>query len=101
MHTNKPNDSKVRKTMPETWEKDLACAIGCARCGETLSADQDRILSIFDHEPICMSCKKKEEQRPDYPEKAKQMIGDLMAETEIMYGDPGGFAYFHFYPFKC
>ena len=87
--------------MQDTWEKDLACAIGCARCSKSLNPKEDRILSVYDHEPICMSCKKEEEGRPDYQEKSKEMIGALMAETEILYGDPGGFAYFHFYPFKC
>jgi hypothetical protein len=29
------------------------------------------------------------------------MIGACMAETEVMYSDPGGYCYYHFYPFKC
>ena len=87
--------------MQENWEKDLACAIGCARCSKHLAPNDDRILSVYDHQPICMACKKQEEGRPDYPQQSREMIGNLMAETEALYGDPGGFAYFHFYPFKC
>ena len=87
--------------MQDTWEKNLACAIGCARCSKSLKSDDDRILSVYDHEPICMSCKKAEEERSDYQEQSKEMIGSLMAETEALWGDPGGYAYFHFYPFKC
>jgi len=34
-----------------------------------------RILSCYDHEAICMECKKQEEQRPDYEKKSKDMIG--------------------------
>jgi hypothetical protein len=48
-----------------------------------------------------MPCKKKEEEREDYPEISKKMIGSCMADSEILYGDPGAFCYHHFYPFKC
>ena len=48
-----------------------------------------------------MDCKKEEETRPDYDEIYKATIGNLMAETEVMYVDPGGYCYHHFYPFKC
>jgi hypothetical protein len=24
-----------------------------------------------------------------------------MVDTEVMYSDPGGYCYSHFYPFKC
>ena len=29
------------------------------------------------------------------------MIGQCLAETELLYGDPGGYCFHHFYPFTC
>jgi len=48
-----------------------------------------------------MDCKKAEEQKADYAEVSQGMIGECMAETEILYGDIGSYCYHHFYPFKC
>ncbi|MGD2271952.1 MAG: hypothetical protein PVI06_16230 [Desulfobacterales bacterium] len=87
--------------MSQEWEKNLVCAIQCSRCEEKLDAETERILSVYDHAPICLKCKKEEEARPDYEETSKNMIGQCIAETEIRYGDPGGYCYYHFYPFKC
>ena len=87
--------------MREQWEKQLACLIVCPRCAGRLETSDDRILSVYDHEPICMSCKKEEEKRPDYPERSKQMIEQWMSESEINYGDLAGFCYHHFNVFKC
>lgn len=87
--------------MREQWEKDLACLVVCPRCGRRMEAGDERILSVYDHEPICMLCKKEEEQRPDYPERSKQMIEQWMSESEINYGDLAGFCYHHFNAFKC
>ena len=87
--------------MPNTWEEKLSCALACTRCKKRLNPEDHRILSVYDHEAICLSCKKEEEQRLDYEETAKRLIGTCMAETETLYGDPGGYCYFHFYPFKC
>ena len=87
--------------MAKQWEKVLSCAIECTRCSQKLDSNSERILSVYDHQPICIECKKEEESRPDYEAVSKNMIGQCMAETEVMYGDPGGYCYFHFYPFKC
>ena len=87
--------------MKDKWEKDLACSIQCARCERALSGDDQRILSTYDHTPICMPCKKEEESRPDYEAASKDLIGTLMADTEMQYSDPGGYCFHHFYPFKC
>lgn len=87
--------------MKDQWEKDLACAIACSRCDANLAAKDQRILSVFDHQPICLPCKKAEEKQPDYADASQKMIGTFMIETEVMYGDPGGYCYFHFYPFTC
>ncbi len=87
--------------MDDAWEKTLACALRCERCGCSLSGGNERILSVYDHAPICMDCKGKEEQRDDYEKVAKQMIGTCMADAELLYGDAGGYCYHHFYPFKC
>ena len=87
--------------MSDRWEKDLQCAISCARCSTSLRKTDQRILSVYDHHPICMTCKKEEEQRDDYQEVSKNTIGSCMAESETMYSDPGGYCYYHFYPFTC
>jgi hypothetical protein len=87
--------------MKDQWESNLACAIVCPRCEGPLAADEHRILSVFDHQPICMNCKKEEEGKPDYPEVSQNMIGTCMSETEMQYSDPGGYCYYHFYPFSC
>lgn len=87
--------------MPDQWEKELSCAIACNRCNKSLNKDDLRILSVYDHQSICMDCKQEEEKRPDYEEVSRNMIGTCLVDTEIMYGDPGGYCYYHFYPFKC
>ncbi|MFP3981856.1 MAG: hypothetical protein ACLFUY_10700 [Desulfobacterales bacterium] len=87
--------------MTEQWEKELSCAVSCSRCHAHLGAGDRRILSVYDHQPICMACKKQEEKRPDYEETSRQMIGQCMAETEVKWSDPGGYCFYHFYPFKC
>jgi len=87
--------------MTGKWEEKLSCALACSRCDKDLRSGEDRILSVYDHNPICLSCKKDEEKRPDYETISKDMIGNCMAEAELIYGDPGGYCYFNFYPFKC
>ncbi len=87
--------------MVESWENALACATACLRCSKALRAEDPRILSIYDHQPICMACKQAEERRPDYAAVSKQMIAQCMIDTELAYSDPGGFCYHHFYPFTC
>jgi hypothetical protein len=85
----------------DQWEEKLACALVCHRCNTGLAADEKRILSVYDHEPICLVCKQAEEQRQDYASVSRSMIGTCMAETEIMYSDPSGYCFHHFYPFTC
>ena len=84
--------------MKDNWEERLSCATTCSRCNKELDK---RIFSVYDHQPICMECKKEEEARPDYEEVSKGMIGQCMAEIEQFYGDPGGYCFHHFYPFTC
>ena len=45
--------------MKDQWEQELSCAIACHRCYAKLSASDQRILSVFDHQPICLACKRK------------------------------------------
>ncbi len=85
----------------DKWEERLSCALACHLCGAPLGKDDKRILSVYDHEPICMACKKAEEQRPDYEAVSRETIGQCMAETEVLYSDPGGYCLHHFYPFTC
>jgi hypothetical protein len=87
--------------MKDKWEEVLECAIECARCGKPMGYESQRILSVYDHQPICMDCKQQEEKRPDYEEVSRNMIGQCMVDTELQMSDPGGYCYHHFYPFKC
>lgn len=41
----------------------------CERCGKSLAAG--RIMSMMNTQTICMDCKQKETQRPDYAEAVK------------------------------
>ena len=87
--------------MKDAWEERVSCATVCAACGETLGRKDQRILSVYDHQVICLDCKKKEEEKPDYQDVSKAMIGACMADTEIQYSDPGGYCFHHFYPYTC
>lgn len=87
--------------MKDDWKEKITCAMACSGCQKRLVSSDFRILSSYTHEPICMDCKKEEEQKPDYPEISQQMIEQCMAETEILYGDLGSYCYHHFYPYKC
>ena len=87
--------------MKDDWKEILACAIACSGCQKALASQDLRILSSYTHKPICMDCKSEEEQKPDYAEISQQMIGQCMAESEILYGDLGSYCYHHFYPYKC
>jgi hypothetical protein len=88
-------------TMKEPWEEKLSCAVECPRCKKKLGPQEQRILSVYDDEPICLDCKKKEEGRSDYGEASRKMIGQCMADVEQQWGDPAGFCYHHFYPYQC
>ncbi len=87
--------------MEDLWEKDLACALQCRRCDRRLLPREERILSVYDHQPICLGCKQVEEKQPDYETVSKQMIGQCLVDTEMAYSDRGGYCYYHFYPFTC
>ena len=87
--------------MENNWKEKLSCATECMRCNKRLGEKDMRILSVYDHEPICMDCKRKEEQESDYEEVSKRIIGQCMADVELQYSDPEGFCYNHFYPYKC
>jgi hypothetical protein len=85
----------------ENWEKQLACAEQCGRCHKALTGKDRRILSIIDHRPICADCKKEEEKRPDYEDAARQMMAQCVEQTNKPFGDPAGYCFHHFCPFKC
>ena len=87
--------------MQDDWTEKLSCAISCHRCDEKMDPKDPRILSVYDHQAICMVCKKEEEQRPDYEKISKNTIGQCMIDTELQYSDPAGFCYHHFYPYTC
>ena len=85
----------------QNWKEKIACLTECPRCSRKLGADDRRIFSSYDHEPICMDCKKAEEARPDYETVSREMIGSCMADAELQQGDAEAFCYNHFYPYKC
>ena len=85
----------------ENWEKQLACAQECMRCNNPLADKVRRFLSVIDHQPICVNCKREEETRPDYEEASRQMMAQCIAETDKPYGDPASYCFHHFCPFKC
>jgi len=87
--------------MMQNWEKQLSCAEHCSRCEKSLSAKDRRFLSVIDHQPICVDCKKEEEKRPDHEDTARQMMAECMEQTGKPFGDPAGYCFHHFCPFKC
>jgi hypothetical protein len=87
--------------MAVEWEKKLACITECSRCKKSLDHKDQRILSVYDHEAICMQCKTGEEQRADYKETPKTMVRECMVDVELMRSDPGGYCFHHFYPYTC
>ncbi len=87
--------------MKDGWAEKLSCATHCYRCEDKLDPKDLRILSVYDHGAICMACKNDEQERGDYEDVSKQTIGQCMIDTELQYGDPEGFCFHHFYPFKC
>lgn len=85
----------------ETWEKDLACSTACTRCGRDFGPREERILSVFDDGVICTACKREEEKRPDHAEASRQMVARCIGATGRPWGDPAGFCFHHFVPFRC
>jgi len=86
--------------LPE-WEEKVSCAAACNRCGKTLAPGDERILSVYDHEAVCMQCKKAEEALPDYKEVSTAMITGCMRDVELTMVDPAGYCFHHFYPYAC
>jgi len=87
--------------MSDQWEKNLACATSCYTCGGQLSDKDQRILSVYTHEPICMNCKQEEETKADYADQSKAMMSQCIKDTGKPYGDPEGYCFHHFCPYKC
>ncbi len=87
--------------MEDNWKKQLSCASQCQHCQRPLGKKDHRVLSVYDHQPICIHCKQAEETRPDYPDQSKRMIASCITTTGKPYGDPAGYCFHHFCPFKC
>jgi len=87
--------------MKNDWEERISCATECPRCNKSLDKKDQRILSVYDDKAICIVCKKKEEERPDYEEVSKRIIGQCIADVDQQWGDPEAYCYHHFYPYKC
>ncbi len=87
--------------MAEEWKRKIACADSCSRCEKALVPGDERILSVYDHEAICMECKEKEMNASNYKGFSKKLIGNCMLESELSMVEPGDYCYHHFYPYKC
>jgi hypothetical protein len=87
--------------MNNDWEKELSCASLCPRCQNSIGDKEPRILSVFDHQPICVSCRRQEEKRPDFADQSKQMIAECIAQTGKPYGDTASYCFHHFCPYTC
>jgi hypothetical protein len=87
--------------METQWERQLSCASRCGRCGKSLERKDQRVLSVFDHQPICAACKQAEETRADYPDQSKQMIAECIGATGKPYGHTASYCFHHFVPFRC
>ncbi len=85
----------------DDWEKELSCAAECPRCEKTLGKKDRRVLSVYDHQPICVDCKQKEETRADYSAVSKQMMARCIEEKGKPFGDAGGYCFHHFCPYTC
>ncbi|MGD0022967.1 MAG: hypothetical protein ABSC54_11810 [Smithellaceae bacterium] len=87
--------------MKDDWKQKIMCAIECFRCHKSLSLRDERILSCYDHEAICMDCKRREEKLPDYKAISGEILAQCSVEVELTQSDPGSYCHSHFYPYKC
>lgn len=87
--------------MTRPWLEELSCATRCERCQCSLRIDDLRILSVYDHRAICMPCKEEEESREDYQKIAMNVAEQCLIHSESGVGDPRGYCYHHFYPYRC
>jgi len=88
--------------MNDPWKEKIMCMTQCPRCESSLKGNDQRILSVYDHEPICMTCKSEEEKRPNYEEVSMNMVGMCMIDAELSYSmDPKGYCYHHFNTYRC
>jgi len=88
--------------MYDPWKEKIMCMTQCPRCESSLKGNDQRILSVYDHEPICMTCKSEEEKRPNYEEVSMNMVGMCMIDAELSYSmDPKGYCYHHFNTYRC
>jgi hypothetical protein len=85
----------------DEWEKELSCTAQCSDCQKELKSDDRRILSVYTHTPICLICKQAEEKRTDYGDASKAMIAECIDKTGKPYGNPQGYCFHHFMPYKC
>ena len=87
--------------MAKPWQEELICAIACGRCGRSLAEADLRILSVYDHQAICLTCKRLEEERPDFQTVSMEVAEQCLIHAESGAGDPKGYCYHHFYPYRC
>ncbi|SEM61561.1 hypothetical protein SAMN04489760_1273 [Syntrophus gentianae] len=87
--------------MNDPCKEKIMCLSHCPRCDRPLKVKDERILSVYDHEPICMRCKSEEEKRHDYGEILQKMFWHCMINVQMAQGDPGRYYYNHFYTYKC
>ena len=87
--------------MIDSWEEKISCALECPVCHKRLRPSDERILSVYNDEAICIACKREEEKRPDYGRVSKKMIDQCLLDVDNQWADPAGYCYHHFYPYTC
>ena len=98
---NKTDCAKWDEKCIQIGKKNLHVPTAARGAANLCKKKDRRLLSVYDHKPICMECKKEEEKRTDYEDMSKQMIAACMETTNKPYGDPAGYCFHHFCPFKC
>jgi hypothetical protein len=86
--------------MNDRWKENLKGAQSCSVCKAEIDRKSPRILSVYTHNPICLDCKQVEEKKSDYEDVAKAMISECLKKEGKPYGDPQGYCFHHFCPFK-
>ena len=50
--------------MKDNWEERISCAIECCKCAKKLNPEDNRILSVYDHQAIAWTAKRKKNNDP-------------------------------------
>ena len=62
--------------MKDNWQERISCAIECSKCAKKLNPEDNRILSVYDHQAICFDCKKEDIDLAAFKEKYREILED-------------------------